>query len=104
MILGSALIKAGETEKKLGVAEKEFVQRSIDSFVQPLKSFLDGQMKTIQKEKKVLEIKRLDLDACKAKLKRSREDRSKNSEVSLPEVNFNSLILISYFISVKVIS
>lgn len=45
-------------------------------------------MKTIQREKKVLEVKRLDLDACKAKLKRSREDRNKNAEVCSFKNNF----------------
>ena len=42
------MIKVGEAEKKIGFAEKEFVQRSLDCLLQPLKSFIDGQMKTIQ--------------------------------------------------------
>lgn len=70
---GSLLVKIGEAEKKLGTSEKEFVERSSECFVQPLKSFLDGQMKTIQKEKKVLEAKRLDLDACKGRLRKLSE-------------------------------
>lgn len=45
---GNILAKVGEAEKRLGQTEKEFVQRSSDCFLQPLKSFLDGQMKTIQ--------------------------------------------------------
>ncbi len=47
-IIGSALVKVGEAEKKLGYAEHEFVQKVSESFVQPLKSFLDGQMRIIQ--------------------------------------------------------
>ncbi|CAF0859068.1 unnamed protein product [Brachionus calyciflorus] len=70
---GSVLIKVGEAEKRLGSIEKEFVQKSSDCFLQPLKSFLEGQMKIIQKEKKILETKRLDLDACKARLKKFNE-------------------------------
>jgi hypothetical protein len=45
---GSILAKVGDAEKKLGLTEREFVQKSSDCFLQPLKSFLDGQMKTIQ--------------------------------------------------------
>lgn len=44
---GNILNKVGEAEKKLGQTEKEFVQKTSDCFLQPLKSFLDGQMKTI---------------------------------------------------------
>lgn len=45
---GVVLGKVGDAEKRLGNIEKEFVQKSSDGFLQPLKSFLDGQMKTIQ--------------------------------------------------------
>jgi endophilin-B len=45
---GVILGKVGEAEKRLGNIEKEFVQKASDGFLQPLKSFLDGQMKTIQ--------------------------------------------------------
>lgn len=77
---GNILAKVGETEKKLGNTEKEFVQKCSDCFLQPLKSFLEGQMKTIMKEKKTLEIKRLDLDACKARLKKLNENSSAKLE------------------------
>jgi endophilin-B len=79
---GTVLVKVGEAEKRLGQVEKEFVQKSNDSFLQPLKSFLDGQMKTIQKEKKTLEGKRLDLDACKARLKKLQENPSPKLDVN----------------------
>jgi endophilin-B len=45
---GTILVKVGEAEKRLGHTEKEFVLKSNDCFLQPLKSFLEGQMKTIQ--------------------------------------------------------
>ena len=45
---GNILAKVGEAEKKLGETEKTFVHKSSDCLLQPLKSFLDGQMKTIQ--------------------------------------------------------
>lgn len=97
------MVKVGEAEKKLGANEKEFIQKSSDCFLQPLKSFLEGQMKIIQvdlfgqksqlwtlllnmfllkKEKKTLEIKRLDLDACKARLKKLNEASPQKLDVS----------------------
>lgn len=41
-------------------------------FVQPLKKFLEGEMRTIAKERAVLESKRLDLDASKNRAKKAR--------------------------------
>ena len=38
----------------------------------PLQRFLDGEMKNIMRERKVLENKRLDLDACKNKVRKAR--------------------------------
>jgi len=71
------LAKVGEAETRIGEYEKDFVMRSSDVFLNPLKNFLDGQMKSIQKERKTLELKRLDLDACKAKLKKLHEGSHK---------------------------
>lgn len=34
--------------------------------------FLDGEMRTITKEKGILESKRLDLDSCKSKVRKAR--------------------------------
>jgi hypothetical protein len=44
---GSALIKCGQCHQKLGLAHKEFIQSSAIGFMQPLKSFLDGEMKSL---------------------------------------------------------
>ncbi|XP_026887478.1 endophilin-B1b isoform X2 [Electrophorus electricus] len=86
---GSALIKCGETEKQLGGAEKEFIQASAINFLTPFRSFIDGDYKTISKERKLLQNKRLDLDAAKTRLKKARaaEARSAdlNSSTPLPE-------------------
>ncbi len=48
LIVANILLKVGEAEKRLGLNEKEFVNKSSDCLLQPLKSFLEGQMKTIQ--------------------------------------------------------
>uniref|UniRef100_A0A672KKZ6 Endophilin-B1 n=1 Tax=Sinocyclocheilus grahami TaxID=75366 RepID=A0A672KKZ6_SINGR len=69
---GSALIKCGETEKLLGSAEKEFIQSSAINFLTPFRNYIEGDFKTISKERKLLQNKRLDLDAAKNRLKKAR--------------------------------
>ena len=69
---GCALIKAGQAEQKLGQCERDFIANAGMSFLNPLKKFLDGEMRTITKEKGVLEAKRLDLDAAKSKVRKAR--------------------------------
>ncbi|RWS23640.1 Endophilin-B1-like protein, partial [Leptotrombidium deliense] len=71
-IYGSALIKVGQTQQKLGKEEREFVDKSYKSFVNPLKKFLDEDVRNVMKERKVLEAKRLDLDAAKNRLRKAR--------------------------------
>ncbi len=44
---GSTLIKCGHSHQKLGQVHKEFVQSAANGFMQPLKSFLDGEMKSL---------------------------------------------------------
>jgi len=69
---GSALIRVGQTEQKLGVIEKEYIRTGNEGLISPLQRFLDGEMKNIMRERKVLENKRLDLDACKNKVRKAR--------------------------------
>ncbi|XP_056105153.1 endophilin-B1a isoform X4 [Rhinichthys klamathensis goyatoka] len=69
---GNALIKCGETEKQIGGAEREFIQSSAINFLTPFRNFLEGDFKTILKERKLLQNKRLDLDAAKTKLKKAK--------------------------------
>ncbi|XP_069557599.1 endophilin-B2-like isoform X9 [Brachyistius frenatus] len=69
---GSTLIKVGECERRLGAAEREFLQTSAISFLTPLRNFLEGDWRTISKERRLLENLRLDLDACKARLKKAK--------------------------------
>ncbi|XP_035895620.1 endophilin-B1 isoform X3 [Anopheles stephensi] len=69
---GSALIKVGQAEQKLGSCERDFIGSAGVCYIQPLKKFLEGEMKTITKEKGVLESKRLDLDACKNRVRKAR--------------------------------
>ncbi|KAK1885209.1 Endophilin-B1 [Dissostichus eleginoides] len=69
---GNALIKCGETEKQIGGAERELIHSSAINFLTPFRNFLEGDFKTILKERKLLQVKRLDLDAAKTRLKKAR--------------------------------
>jgi endophilin-B len=69
---GSSLIKVGQWEQKLGQTERDFIGSAGMCFTQPLQKFLDTEMKTILKEKGLLETKRLDLDACKNRVRKAR--------------------------------
>lgn len=55
---GSALLKVGQAEQKIGQCEREFISSADLCFVQPLRKFLEGEMKTITREKGILESKR----------------------------------------------
>ncbi|CAG12697.1 unnamed protein product [Tetraodon nigroviridis] len=69
---GNALMKCGEAEKLIGGAEREFMQGAAINFLTPLRNFLEGDFKTILKERKLLQVRRLDLDAAKTRLKKAR--------------------------------
>ncbi|XP_041644387.1 endophilin-B2-like isoform X6 [Cheilinus undulatus] len=74
---GSTLIEVGECERRLGAAEREFLQTSAISFLTPLRNFLEGDWRTISKERRLLENLRLDLDACKTRLKKAKQAEAK---------------------------
>ncbi|XP_037337672.1 endophilin-B2-like isoform X1 [Pungitius pungitius] len=74
---GGTLIEVGECERRLGAAEREFVQTSAISFLTPLRNFLEGDWRTISKERRLLENLRLDLDACKTRLKKAKVAEAK---------------------------
>jgi len=69
---GSALIRVGQTEQALGEIEGEYIKNSHSAFIGPLNTFLEGEMKNITRERKILENRRLDLDACKGKVRKAR--------------------------------
>ncbi|KAM8872081.1 endophilin-B2b isoform X4 [Synchiropus splendidus] len=74
---GSTLITVGEYQKRLGGAEREFLQTSAATFLTPLRNFLEGDWRTISKERRLLENRRLDLDICKARLKKAKQAEAK---------------------------
>ena len=94
-------MRVGQTEQALGQIEREYIRRAHDAMIGkslinqgfglfvwldfggsfpnpnltisgPLQRFLDGEMKNISRERKILENKRLDLDSCKNKVRKAR--------------------------------
>ncbi|KAL1765631.1 endophilin-B2 isoform X3 [Sigmodon hispidus] len=78
---GKTLIKVSEAEKHLGAAERDFIHTASLSFLTPLRNFLEGDWKTISKERRLLQNRRLDLDACKARLKKAKAAEAKATTV-----------------------
>ncbi|XP_030391792.1 endophilin-B2 isoform X3 [Gopherus flavomarginatus] len=76
---GKTLLKVGETQKRLGGAERDFMHSASINFLNPLRNFLEGDWRTITKERRILENRRLDLDACKARLKKAKAAEAKAS-------------------------
>ncbi|XP_059958144.1 endophilin-B2 isoform X4 [Mesoplodon densirostris] len=78
---GKTLIKVAEAEKHLGAAERDFIHTASINFLTPLRTFLEGDWKTISKERRLLHNRRLDLDACKARLKKAKAAEAKATTV-----------------------
>ncbi|XP_017354627.1 endophilin-B2 isoform X4 [Cebus imitator] len=78
---GKTLLKVAEAEKQLGAAERDFIHTASVSFLTPLRNFLEGDWKTISKERRLLQNRRLDLDACKARLKKAKAAEAKATTV-----------------------
>ncbi|XP_061235238.1 endophilin-B1 isoform X1 [Neopsephotus bourkii] len=97
---GNALIKCGETQKRIGTADRELIQTSAINFLTPLRNFIEGDYKTITKERKLLQNKRLDLDAAKTRLKKAKvaEARAAQLNTSQPEEN-NIMVNVSYLLN-----
>ncbi|XP_036410036.1 endophilin-B1b isoform X1 [Megalops cyprinoides] len=97
---GSALIKCGQTEKRLGGAEREFIQSSANTFLTPLRNFIEGDYKTISRERKLLQNKRLDLDAAKTRVKKARVADARSAELnSTPPLGEEYGVHFSYMLS-----
>ncbi|XP_028918788.1 endophilin-B2 isoform X7 [Ornithorhynchus anatinus] len=86
---GKTLTKVSEAEKQLGAAERDFIHSASINFLTPLRNFLEGDWRTISKERRLLQNRRLDLDACKARLKKAKAAEARaalwNDEVDKAE-------------------
>ncbi|KAM3728234.1 Endophilin-B1 [Dirofilaria immitis] len=81
---GNALLKTAQAEFKLGSGERDFINSCTSNTLLPVRRFLEGDMKTIQRERKVLNTKRLDLDAAKSRLRKAKSiEAQSNAEADL---------------------
>ncbi|XP_057648903.1 endophilin-B1 isoform X2 [Chionomys nivalis] len=90
---GNALIKCGETQKRIGTADRELIQTSALNFLTPLRNFIEGDYKTIAKERKLLQNKRLDLDAAKTRLKKAKAAETKSSQLNSARLEGDSIMI-----------
>ncbi|XP_075038528.1 endophilin-B1 isoform X1 [Mixophyes fleayi] len=99
---GNALIKCGETQRRIGGAHRELIQTGAINFLTPLRNFIEGDYKTISKERKLLQNKRLDLDAAKTRLKKARVAEARASQLNAPEPDGDGsfMVNLSYMLSV----
>ncbi|XP_017884952.1 endophilin-B1 isoform X2 [Ceratina calcarata] len=89
---GSALNKVGQCQQKLGQIERNFIKDAAICYIQPLRKFLEGEMKTVTKEMAILENKRLDLDSCKNKVRKARSmlgQQSAERELRIAQSEFD---------------
>ncbi|CAK9834133.1 SH3GLB1 [Anthophora retusa] len=89
---GSALIKVGQCQQKLGQIERGFIETAANCYIQPLRKFLEGEMKTVTKEMSILENKRLDLDSCKNRVRKARSmlgQQSAERELRIAQSEFD---------------
>ncbi|MBN3274483.1 SHLB2 protein, partial [Polyodon spathula] len=97
---GNALTKCGETQKQIGIAEREFIQSSAIHFLTPFRNFLEGDFRTVSKERKLLQNKRLDLDAAKTRLKKARVAEARAAHLnSSPLEGDNPMVNFSYMLN-----
>lgn len=52
------MIKVGQIEQKMGMTEREYIGAVNQCYIVPLRKFLEGEMKTIMRERSILENKR----------------------------------------------
>ncbi|XP_055497303.1 endophilin-B1-like isoform X1 [Leucoraja erinacea] len=97
---GSALIKCGENENRIGAAERELIHTAAVNFLSPLRNFLEGDYKTISKERKLLQNKRLDLDAAKARLRKAKVSESRSAQLNATQAEGDNLMVnLSYMLN-----
>ncbi len=63
-------VACGLTERKLGAAERKFHKEALQKFVSPLRTYLNTEMAAMQREKRILDTKRLDLDVAKNRVRK----------------------------------
>ncbi|KAK6325376.1 hypothetical protein J4Q44_G00047180 [Coregonus suidteri] len=96
---GSTLIKCGELERQIGVANKKLIQSTDINFLSPLRRFTDQEYTVIQNERRQLVNKRLDLDIAKARLRKAQEADSEAQGLNANPLGEEYVAHVSYMFS-----
>ncbi|TMS20959.1 Endophilin-B1 [Larimichthys crocea] len=96
---GMALLRCGEAQKQLGEAEKKFVQSTNIHFLNPLRSFTEGEYRAIQDERKMLVNKRLDLDIAITRVRKAHEADREARNLNANPMEEDYLSHVSYMFS-----
>ncbi|XP_062252443.1 endophilin-B1-like [Platichthys flesus] len=96
---GTALLRCGEVQKQLSEAERKFVQSTNIHFLTPLRSFTEGEHRTIQDERRMLLNKRLDLDIAKSRLKKAHEADQESRNLNANPLDDAYMSHVSYMFS-----
>lgn len=64
--VGEYMTKCGDVQTKLGQADKQFQEKVQAEYITPLKAFLEVDIKAAIRERKVLNLRRVDLDVAKS--------------------------------------
>ena len=75
--VGSFMVQCSEVETKLGQADKQFQDKVQAEFITPLKAFLEVDIKAAGRERKVLNVRRVDLDVAKTTAAAKKPDGEK---------------------------
>jgi endophilin-B len=68
---GGYLVRCGQVENKIGSSERRLQLTVRTEVIASLKIFLENDLKNIAKDRRTLQVIRLDLDACKAYVKKA---------------------------------
>ncbi|XP_035466145.1 endophilin-B1-like [Scophthalmus maximus] len=96
---GTALLRCGEAQKQLSDVERKFVQSTNIHFLTPLRSFTEGEYRTIQDERRMLLNKRLDLDIAKTRLRKAREAEREDRNLNANPLDDDYMSQVSYMFS-----
>ncbi|KAK1894725.1 Endophilin-B1 [Dissostichus eleginoides] len=96
---GTALLRFGETQKRLGETERNLVQSTNIHFLTPLRSFTEGEYRAMQDERKMLVNKRLDLDIAKTRLRKAREADREGRNLNANPMEDDYMAHVSYMFS-----
>ncbi|XP_033968154.1 endophilin-B1-like isoform X1 [Pseudochaenichthys georgianus] len=96
---GTALLRFGETQKRLGETERNLVQSTNIHFLTPLRSFTEGEYRAMQDERKMLVNKRLDLDIAKTRLRKAHEADREGRNLNANPMENDYMAHVSYMFS-----